>query len=211
MPIGDDQPDTGKEHRLEACLSKLAAGDLGVRDELVAIVCDRMSQIAHRMLRRFPGVRRYDETDDVVQNAAMRLYRALAEVRPTSVQHFISLAGVQIRRELLDMARRNSGPESYAANHETNYARGSGEAWAKVDKIASQAEPAELLDNWSRLHEAAAAMPPEEKELFHLVWYLGAKQDEAARILNCSTRTIKRRWDSVKQLIDRELNGERPD
>ena len=94
-----------EEKRLAACLERLAAGDASARDELIAIACERMRGIAHRMLRSFPTVRRWDETDDVVQNAAMRLVRALNQITPRDPRGFIGLAAVQIRRELLDLAR----------------------------------------------------------------------------------------------------------
>lgn len=196
---------------LEHAIARLARGDLAARDELIAIACERMRDVAHRMLRGFPRVRRFDETDDVVQNASLRLYKALASICPSSAEHFLNLASTHIRRELIDLARKHGGPESYAANHETNYLREHDRMFAKVDAVASDAtDTVGTLDNWTRLHEAAERLPDGERELFHLVWYMGAKQEEAARILGCSTRTIKRRWDSVKTLIDTSLNGQRP-
>jgi RNA polymerase sigma factor (sigma-70 family) len=198
------------EKRLQECLDRLASGDPHARDDLIAIACSRMQGLAHRMLLSYPAVRRHEGTDDVVQNAAMRLYRALAEVRPASLRHFSGLAALQIRRELLDLARKHAGPESYAANHETNYARVGGEERAKVSDAPAGQIQIETLEEWTRLHEAAASLPEEERELFHVVWYLGAKQDEAATLLNCSERTVKRRWANAKRLIAMHLRGESP-
>lgn len=207
-----EQKDSCDGTPLEEALSRLTRGDPEARNELVVIACERMRDVAHRMLRGFPRVRRFDETDDVVQNAALRLYKTLASLHPSSSEHFINLACTHIRRELIDLARKHAGPESYAANHETNYVRQDDRDLAKIDAVASHtADSLGALDNWTRFHEAAAQLPDEERELFHLVWYMGAKQAEAARILGCSTRTIKRHWDSVKTLLDRSLNGQRPD
>ena len=50
-----------------------------------------------------------EQTDDVLQNAVVRLLRALEEVRPPSVRAFFGLAATQMRRELLDLARRYQG------------------------------------------------------------------------------------------------------
>lgn len=58
--------------------------------------------------------------------------------------------------------------------------------------------------------DQADGLPEDEKELFHLVWYLGPKQEEAARMLDCSVRTIKRRWESAKRLLAESLGDERP-
>ena len=206
MPRRDDAPQQSEGNttlRLEACVDRLEQGDAAARDDLVTFACNRMEQIARRMLRKFPNVRRWDETGDVVQNAAIRLYRSLGNITPRDAKGFLGLAAVQIRRELIDLARKYAGPESHPANCETNFHRLDGEYRAKVDDAPDTAESREQLSRWSALHEAAENLPPEEKELFDLVWYMGLDQQEAANMLGCSVRTIKRRWDSVKQLMRR--------
>lgn len=202
---------TDDNRRLEDCLERLAAGDSTAREDLIVIACDRMRGIAQRMLRTFPSVRRWDETDDVVQNAAMRLYRAITQIQPRDARGFTGLAAVQIRRELLDLAKKHAGPESYAANHETNYRRIDGEHYAKIDAAPGQSDEPDRQERWTRLHEAAEALPEDERELFHLVWYLGMKQEEASQLLGCSIRTVKRRWESVKVLMAKAVKGDEPD
>jgi DNA-directed RNA polymerase specialized sigma24 family protein len=39
----------------------------------------------------------------------------------------------------------------------------------------------------------AEGLPVEKREVFHMYWYLGLKQDEIATLLGCSIRTVKRR------------------
>lgn len=199
------------DRQLRASLERLAAGDLRAREDLIVIACERMRGLAHRMLRTFPTVRRWDETDDVVQNAAMRLYRAITQIQPRDARGFIGLAAVQIRRELLDLAKKHAGGESYAANHETNYHRLDGEHRAKIDAAPGYDDEPARQERWTRLHEAAETLPDEERELFHLVWYLGMKQEEASQVLGCSVRTVKRRWESAKVLIATAVKGEEPD
>lgn len=210
MQEADATPDSTDASRLEQCLARLEAGDANAREEVMTLACNRLRHMAHRMLQRYPTVRRYDETDDVVQNAALRLHRALAEVQPVTVPGFLGLAAIQVRRELIDLARKHMGTESYAANHETNYQQVHGEHRAKIDDAPASSEPHEQLVRWTRLHEAAESLPDDERRLFHLVWYLGADQKEAARLLDCSTRTVKRRWESVKTLMRDLLQDEPP-
>jgi len=57
------------------------------------------------------------------------------------------------------------------------------------------------MARWTQLHEAAAALPEEDRRLFDLAWYMGLRQDEVASILGCSLRTVKRRWGHVKDAI----------
>lgn len=200
-----------EENHLEACLQRLVAADPSARDDLIAIACGRMRGLAHRMLRAFPRVRRWDETDDVVQNAAWRLYRALEQVVPADARGFMGLTAVQVRRELLDLAKKHAGPESYAANHETNCIRIDGEDQAKVDAAADVGDSPERIMRWTQLHEAVASLPDNERELFHLVWYLGLKQNAAASVLGCSVSTVKRRWDEAKRLLAAAMPGGMPD
>lgn len=189
------------ERQVLRTLERLGRGDSAAREELIAWACERMRDIAHRMLRTFPTVRRWDETDDVVQNAALRLDRALRHTVPVDARGLVGLAATQVRRECLDLAKKHRGPESYSANHETNYQRADGYLRAKVDDASDEQEPLEVLERWTRLHEAAEALPADEREVFHMCWYLGLKQEEIAQLLGCSTRTVKRRWESAKQLL----------
>lgn len=204
------EPPDEQAARLADGLGRLAAGDASARDDLIDIACDRMRGIAHRMLRRFPTVRRWDDTDDVVQAAAVKLLRALNAVSPRDPCDFIGLAAVQIRRTLLDLSKKHAGPASYASNHETNVLQRDGASHARIDEIGCASAAGEL-DRWTRFHEAADALPEEERELFHLVWYLGLTQPEAARLLGCSERTVRRRWDSLKSLIGTAMADERPE
>jgi RNA polymerase sigma-70 factor (ECF subfamily) len=163
------------------------------------------------MLRTFPTVRRWEETDDVVQNAALRLDRALRETIPSEPRGLVGLAATQVRRELLDLAKKHRGPESYGANHETNYQRKDGELRAKVEDAADLREPDEQLERWTRLHTSADRLPEDEREVFQMCWYLGLKQEEIAGLLGCSIRTVKRRWEAAKTMLKSEMPGGRPD
>ena len=199
----------GDEAILGSCLDRLSAGEPGARDDLIARACRRMRGIAHRMLRRFPSVRRWDDTDDIVQNAAMKLIRAIDAIGPRTPRDFIGLAAVQIRRSLLDLARKHAGPESAAANHETGVWRIDGGPRGVVDRAADPAASPAALDRWTRFHETAEALPEEERELFHLVWYLGLSQQDAARMIGCSERTVRRRWEALKALLATAMADER--
>lgn len=168
----------------------------------------QLHEIVHRMLRGFPQVRRWEETDDVVQAAALRLHRALAAVAPRDERHFLGLLVVQVRRELLDLARKYAGPTSFAAHHESNVIE---LPVGRLERVAHAAavpeESPETLHSWTRFHEIAAELPDEERELFGLVWYAGATQLEIATTLGISPRTVRRRWEQTKQHFLRRLGG----
>ena len=60
--------------------------------ELVSRASERLLKLTHRMIQDFPRLRRWEQTDDVFQTAAMRLYRSLSEVKPDFVRDFFGLA-----------------------------------------------------------------------------------------------------------------------
>jgi len=79
-----------------------------------------------------------------------------------------------------------------------------------VDDAAVPVESDDILDRWTRLHNAAGELPEEEREVFQLCWYLGLKQDEIAGVLGCSVRTVKRRWETAKHLLAVAMPEEKP-
>jgi RNA polymerase sigma-70 factor (ECF subfamily) len=162
------------------------------------------------MIRRFPAVRRWDDTDDVFQNAALRLHRALGQVPIDSTRSLMALAATQLHRELIDLARRHAGPQSQAANHASDalpLGAAGGSGMQHVDRVAD-ADAA--LDRWSRFHEAIAGLPDDQREIFHLVWYVGADQRTIAAILGCSPRTVKYRWREAREAVRAALGDEPP-
>ena len=200
-----DPPDA-----LEECLRRLAAGDLGACDTIVEISAGRLRQLARRLLARFPDVRRFDDTDDVFQGAAMRLHRALGELARSGQppRCLMALAATQIHRELVDLARRHAAGSSAAANHVTNSIPGGDGSRQVVDEAVAGEEP---LDRWEAFHAAVERLPPEERETFRLVWYVGADQRTIAGLMGCSERTVKSRWRQAREAVKAALEGDRPE
>src|SRR5262249_36777335 len=105
---------------LQGCLERMQKGDRAARDELLQHVYERLQRLARKMLKGVPGVRRWEQTDDVLQNALVRLLRALEDLRPATLREFFGLATEQLRRELLDLARHWFGPQGPGAHHDSH-------------------------------------------------------------------------------------------
>ncbi|MFM8283978.1 MAG: sigma-70 family RNA polymerase sigma factor [Planctomycetaceae bacterium] len=193
---------------LVAAHAGLRAGLPEARDAVVSAAAERIRVVARRMLRSFPAVHRWDDTDDVAQNAAMRLPRALATTVPETPEHLVNLVTLQVRRELIDLVRKHRGPLSFATNHDTNAALVGGELRMHAEGMADPAVPS-AIDRWAAFHDAVAALPPEERAVFDLAWFAGCDQAAAARQLGCSVRTVKRRWEAAKERL-RAACGDRP-
>ncbi|HJZ92210.1 MAG TPA: hypothetical protein VKE40_15145, partial [Gemmataceae bacterium] len=67
---------------LRDLLGRVVARDGAARDELVRRTAANLERLAHKMMADYPGVRRWEQTDDVLQRALVRLFRALEQVTP---------------------------------------------------------------------------------------------------------------------------------
>jgi len=192
---------------ISTCLAKLAAGDDSARVKILEICNGRLRDLSSRLLGKFAKVRRWDDTDDVAQNAAIRLYRALGDTVPDSTRGLMGLMATQIQRELLDLARKHSGPMSYAANHDTNARDATdGQAFFVDEAPAPDGTDEELpLERWEQFHEAVEKLPEDLREVFKLVWYLGVDQKTASDTLGCSLRTVGRRWQDARELVGKAM------
>jgi RNA polymerase sigma-70 factor (ECF subfamily) len=163
------------------------------------------------MLGDYPGLHRWEDTDDVLQEAMLRLCRALDDVKPTSTRHFLRLAALQMRRQLIDLARHYQRPNGAAARHSTvggQSSQGSQQA-ARHDLPQLTDEPGRILA-WTELHERIDELPDEEKEVFDLLWYQELSQTEAAEVLGVDRSTIIRRWLAARRRLLAALKGQMP-
>jgi RNA polymerase sigma-70 factor (ECF subfamily) len=205
-------PQDDHSTQIQGCIDRLRSGDESARDELLAHASERLTRLTRKMLRDFPGVHRWEQTDDVLQNAALRLIRALGEVRPPTAADFFRLAAAQVRRELIDLARRYSGAHGLGANHASVAGRGPSPGAASAagpDPTDTTYDP-DRLAVWGDFHRAAEALPDEDREAFDLLFYQGLSQAEAAAVLDISERTIKRRWQSARLRLAQTLGGRMP-
>jgi RNA polymerase sigma factor (sigma-70 family) len=195
---------------IEGWIARLKDGDDQARKELLNCACDRLTRLARKMLRGFQRVKRWEATDDVVQNALMRLYRTLAEVQPASAVEFYRLAATNIRRELLDLAKHYYGPQGLGAN----YATIEGNPNQKVgiaERAGAPSEDGGRFEAWAKFHEQVEQLADEDKEVFDLLWYQHLSQAEAAQLLDISERTVKRRWASARLKLHEALGGQSPE
>jgi RNA polymerase sigma factor (sigma-70 family) len=191
--------------QLRRWVERARAGDLAAREEMLSATYARLECLAHKMLGRFPAVSRWEDTGDLLQNAVLRLLRALEEVEPTSVRDFFGLAAEQMRRELLDLARRYrarpvQGPSHAAAPD------GSDSGVVAPDPMAA-AEDADELDRWCAFHTAVERLPDEQREVVGLIYYHGWTQAAAAEHMCISKRSVQRHWTAAMLKLHEILRG----
>ena len=82
-PQGAAMANVNQTVEIEGWIQRLQAGDDSARQELLNCACERLTRLTRKMLKDFGRVKRWEQTDDVVQNSLLRLYRTLAEVPVT--------------------------------------------------------------------------------------------------------------------------------
>lgn len=191
--------------RMSNLLDRMRAGDLAARDELFRAIATQMERQARRMLRGFPSVRQWEQTGDILQRTSLRLIETLKKVRPEDTRQFFALTAELMRRVLLDLARKMSGPGGIA-RHITPP--------GQVDSQTAGREPAapvdspEELDDWAAFHAAVAKLPAEEREVVGLRHYHGLGQAEVAKMLGLGVRTVARRWKTAMVALKRNLRND---
>jgi RNA polymerase sigma-70 factor (ECF subfamily) len=197
--------------QIQAYLDRLREGDEAAQGPLLASACERLRSLARKMLKGYPKIHRWEQTDDVLQNATLRLHRTLRQVTVETPRDFFRLAALNIRRELLDLAKHYYGPQGQGARHATRGPGGSaeGDGPTPADPADLSREPGRLAA-WGEFHQQIAALPDEEREVFDLIWYQGLGQAEAAELLGVSERTVKRRWQAARLKLHDALQGEVP-
>ena len=183
--------------QMHAEIERLRQGNRAAADVLLVRFCSRLERLARTMLRGFPNVKRWADTDDVLQGSLVRLLRTLQAIRPESTREFVNLAAVHIRRELLDLAR------SFRGRREET-----GTSLAKVpDRHGMDAD----LDQWTGFHEQVEKLPVLEREIVGLTFYHGWTQTQIAELLAVDERTVRRRWRAAYLKLSDTLGGKLPD
>lgn len=160
------------------------------------MACGRLRRLARGLLRG-DRVARWTGSDDLVQEAVVRVRRELEQVRPQTIREFLGLAAFHLKRELKRLARHYFGPQGLGANHASDLQlEANGHAWVNLAS-ASGTEPCQALERQEelqRLHEAIERLPDELQEVVEMVWLNGLSILEAAEILGVTDRTVRNRW-----------------
>jgi RNA polymerase sigma-70 factor (ECF subfamily) len=193
---------------LQRLVDRLKAGDDSARTELIAAASNRLRRLAQKMLRSFPGVQRWEDADDVLQNASVRLHKALQELQPESLEHFLHLAALQLRRELIDLARH------YAAKNAAHATPGPHDNSERTPSPGAEPaddthEPNRVVD-WTEVHEAIETLPVQHRIMFDLLWYHELTQEEAGELIGLSRRQIINRWQQARRELLQALKGQLP-
>ena len=137
----------------------------------------------------------------------MKLCRALealkSDCQPDSTERFVGLACLQVRRTLLDMARKYAGPHADANNFDSVAADSDGNHQTP-DRAETTLNP-ERLARWTEFHERVDDLPDHLLDVFNLVYYTGLNNTQTAQVLNVSRQMVARRYRQALEHLARFL------
>ena len=183
-------PDRSEITRL---LEDWSHGDRAALDQLWPLVYPELHRLARNYMRR----ERPDhtlQTTALVHEAYMRLVGQPA--RSESRAHFFAAAAQVMRHILVDHARGRQRAK-----------RGGGVAAKPLEAVAviSEARSDELLAINDALI-SLTALDARKGRVFELRYFGGMSVDEAAQVLQISSRTVARDWNLAKAWLGRELS-----
>jgi RNA polymerase sigma-70 factor (ECF subfamily) len=193
---------------LQRLLDLDGAGDPKARDELLAHCRQRLRLLTHQMLRRFPGVHKWEDTSDVLQNVLVRLDRAMSAVQIATVQDFLRLAAAQIRRHLIELARHYHGPLGQGSHQAPP---GSCIDQDLANRALSNGDDPLQLSEWTEFHQYISKLDEQDRDMFDLVYYQGLSQPSAAKLMGMALTTFKRRWQDLRLRLATELGDHLPE
>jgi RNA polymerase sigma-70 factor (ECF subfamily) len=195
--------DFSQTELIDRQLVRLRQGDSAAVNELLDHAAVRLEHLTRKMLGSFGVVRRHEQTGDVLQNALIRLTRALQDGVPEDARHFFRLAALQIRRELIDLARHYKGKNPVSIDAPEQDRRGGAEEFAPSEHTNDPRRVAE----WTEFHRLVQELPEKEREVVDLLLYNGLSQQEAAETMQVDVRSVKRYWQRARLSLHEKLQG----
>jgi RNA polymerase sigma factor (TIGR02999 family) len=166
-------------------LEAVGAGDEQAAEKLLPLVYEELRKLAAAKMAHQPG--QTLQPTALVHEAWLRL-EGSGKQGWESRRHFFAAASQAMRHILIERARRK-----LRARH------GAGLERVDLDgvEIAAPADDERLLQVNSALDELAE-IAPEKAEVVKLRFFVGLDEQETAKLLNLSPRTVERYWSYAK-------------
>jgi RNA polymerase sigma-70 factor (ECF subfamily) len=187
--------DTGEVTRL---LGEIGSGKKDAMNQLLPLVYDELHRLARSYFRRERGEHTLQPTA-LVHEAYIRMVDQKAAMQTRG--HFLAVAATQMRRILLDYARK----------HHAERRGGGGQKVLLEDTMAiAEQTPLDMIGLDTALTQLST-LDPEQAKLVELRFFGGLSVEETAEVMGVSPATIKRSWSSARAFLHREMTGGKSD
>jgi len=185
---------TGDQGEVTRLLGELDRGDKEAANHILPLVYDELHRLARSYFRRERGEHTLQPTA-LVHEAYIRLVDQRAPLE--SRGHFMALAATQMRRILLDYARKHQAARRGAG----------GQKVLLEDTMAiSHQKPVDVLALDAAL-DKLNALDADQSRVVELRFFGGLSVEETAEAMGVSPATVKRSWSSARAFLHREITG----
>ena len=183
--------DSGEVTRL---LGEIGRGQKQAVNDLLPLVYDELHRLARSYFRRERGEHTMQPTA-LVHEAYIRLVDQRAPLE--SRGHFMAVAATQMRRVLLDYARKHRAAR-----------RGGDDQKVLLEDtmVICEQRPVDMILLDVALAKLAA-LDAKQAQLVELRFFAGLSVEETAEVMGVSPATVKRNWSSARAFLHREITG----
>ena len=191
----DNQEQPRDSHIITGLLDRWRTGDQEAANQLMALVYDELHRIAARDMRREHGEHTL-QTTAVVHEAYLRICQS-GPIDWKDRAHFFAVVARQLRRVLVDHARRRRSEKR-------------GGDVVKVPLWESDGGAVQIDERLVAVDEALGrleTLDPRAARVVELRFFGGLSELEAADALGISVATLKRDWDFAKTWLAGQLSA----
>ena len=183
--------DSGEVTRL---LGEIGRGQKQAVNDLLPLVYDELHRLARSYFRRERGEHTMQPTA-LVHEAYIRMVDQRAQLE--SRGHFMAVAATQMRRVLLDYARKHRAAR-----------RGGDDQKILLEDtmVICEQRPVDMILLDVALGKLAA-LDAKQAQLVELRFFAGLSVEETAEVMEVSPATVKRSWSSARAFLHREMTG----
>ena len=184
----------GENGEVTRLLGEIGRGQKQAVNDLLPLVYDELHRLARSYFRRERGEHTMQPTA-LVHEAYIRMVDQRAPLE--SRGHFMAVAATQMRRVLLDYARK----------HRAARRGGDGQKVLLEDTMAiCEQRPVDVILLDSAL-DRLAILDSRQAQLVELRFFGGLSVEETAEVMGVSPATVKRSWSSARAFLHREITG----
>lgn len=193
MTVVDDQHERDPQ-TITALLGQWRRGDREAGDRLMELVYAELHRIAAREMHREHGEHTL-QTTAIVHEAYLRIVKS-EPIDWRDRSHFYAVAAQQLRRVLVDHARRQNSEKRGGGISPLSLWESDGPAIASDEHVLAVNEALTRLE----------ALDPRAAKVVELRFFGGLNEAEAAEAVGISVATLKRDWDFAKAWLAGQLS-----
>ena len=186
---------TLRSDEITGLLQAWGSGDRAALDRLTDVLYRELHRIARRYMKD-------EKSGNTLQTTALvnELYLRLVDLKNVDWEcrgQFFGIAAQVMRRILVDAARARGAEK-----------RGADVAKVNVDEAAAvTSEPDRFILALHEALDALAKIAPRQARVVELRYFGGLTEEETAKALNSSPRTVRRDWQLAKAWLMRDIKG----